>query len=157
METFSLARIFGIGFRSVTKPHRNLKVYTRKETTLRLTQSVLRAAKKGTLCRDSRCSRKMICTMNVSRQECWRRRRTLRLSNRPNGKTDAEEDCCGQKPRRFLEESQRSERVNDTNVGVPAKRAVAVKIKTHDCLAIHTPKSYGHLFVSVLQTSPLPV
>jgi hypothetical protein len=74
------------------------------------------------------------------------------LSHCPNREAHAEEDRCGQKPRRFLEECQRFERVNDTSVGISANRAVTVKIKTHDFLAIHTPESYRHLFVSVLQT-----
>jgi hypothetical protein len=72
------------------------------------------------------------------------------LSHCPNREAHAEEDRCGQKPRRFLEECQRFERVNDTSVGIPANRAVAVKIKTHDFLAIHTSKSYRHLVVTIL-------
>jgi hypothetical protein len=41
------------------KPHRNLKVYTRKEATFRLAQSVLRAAnRRGTLRWNSRYSEK---------------------------------------------------------------------------------------------------
>ena len=58
--------------------------------------------------------------------------------NCPHCEAHAEQDRRGQKPRRFLEESQRPERLNDTNVGVSAKRAVAVKIKAHDFSAIPT-------------------
>ncbi len=45
-------------------------------------------------------------------------------------------------------ECQRFERVNDTSVGISANRAVAVKIKTYEFVAIHTLESYSHLVVS---------
>jgi hypothetical protein len=37
-DIYCLALMFGSGLRSVTKPHRNLKVYTRKKATFRLAQ-----------------------------------------------------------------------------------------------------------------------
>jgi hypothetical protein len=40
--------------------------------------------------------------------------------------------------------------VNNTKLGVSAKRAVAVKIETHGLLAILTPEPYRHTIISIL-------
>ena len=159
-DIYCLALMFGSGLRSVAKPHRDLKVYPWKKTAFRLAQvSSGLPTEGGTLRWDSRYFGKMLNGRNIPcLRGAWRAVLSLFrgtyevnlfcLSHCPNCETHAEEDRRGQKPRRFLEECQRFERVNDTSVGIPANRAITVKIKTHDFLAIHTPESYSHLVVS---------
>jgi hypothetical protein len=39
--------------------------------------------------------------------------------------------------------------INKTNLGISTMLAIAMKIKIHGLLAVHTPESYGHRVVSI--------